>query len=296
MTNITTGTKFFRFTEGMQEPEVVRVYKTNEETNEVFFITDKKEKYRCDYNKFIKRYSKLKPDGMIMFTIVEVDDIDDVIVSLDRLPSKYEDSLPFAVCRQSVYDFFSNIDTNREEMWVGVSCNRENCPANIDFKDVLTCTNMKYNNPVVVYIEDTLEDILGLFKHKKFDNTLRMLKEKSLSRFTNSIVMGYEETLKELLEANNFMFDFRKCFDIVEVPHPINPESEGLSIENILFLENEYQFNILETYLIPYSRDIDFSEIKRNYMIVASAADKYEKLYVVGYDKADGDYVPRKLV
>ena len=155
---------------------------------------------------------------------------------------------------------------------------------------------MKYNNPIVVYIEDTLEDILCLFKHKKFDNTLRLLKDRSLERFTNSIVMGYSETLKELLESNNFMFDFRKCFNIVEVPHPINPDFEGLSIENILYLENEYQFNILETYLIPYSRDIDFSEIKRNYMIVASAADKYSKLYVVGYDKAGGDYVPRKLV
>ena len=80
------------------------------------------------------------------------------------------------------------------------------------------------------------------------------------------------------------MYDFRCLFNIKEVPFHIDEESESLSAENVAYLSSELNINILETYVLKYAKDIDLNSITRNYILVTSAQDMYNGVYIVGYD------------
>ena len=218
-----------------------------------------------------------------MFSIVNIGPTKDVVVVLKSFP--IEDDLPYAVCRQSISDFFTN-NLRKSEIatYVGVCVSRDTCPSNIDFKDVLSCNGIAENMPVAVYIDDSLEDILSLFRQKKYDTVLRNLEIVLKNNMRDNIVLGCCKTLKELLENHNFMYDFRKCFKIMDLPFAIDEQSQELSIENIQFMSNELKVDIVRTYVIPYSKEIDLKSIKRNYTLAASAVDNYSKIYIVGYD------------
>ena len=295
MAKFITGTKYFRFESEDETPEVVRVRKYDEEDDRVIYQNDKKERFSLSSEAFTKKYRALKADGMMMFTIVELeDDLNDVIVSVNKIPC--EDNIPFAICRQSIYDFFTNdsngkVYDNNNAMYVGVSVSKETCPANIQYEQLLICNEVKYNNPVVVYVDDTLDSILSLFRTKKYDDTLRIHKQTQIPKFSG-MAIGYAESLKQLLEINNFMYDFRKCFGVVDLPLAIG-DAETLDIGNTEYLEREVKKNIMNTYVMKYSREINFDKMARDYVLATSSAEKYENLYIVAYDATNTDYVPR---
>lgn len=280
---IHTGSKFFRFIDDSDEPEIIRVLKVNNNKKVVRYLDDAGNKCIMSLSK-LDDYKMLKADGMIMFSIVRVGDIDDVIVSLSKVPN--ESNLPYAVCRQSIFDFFSNnTNGNDNVIFVGVSVSQDTCPANIDFQQILSCNGVEYNKPIVVYIDDTLDDILSLFRHEKFNKVLKDLIEVSNSTFKDKIVTGYCKSISDLLTDNNFMYDFRKCFNIMEIPGSIDPDDNELSKFNIDFLSNELKENITKTYTIKYTKEIDLKSIVRDYVLVSSASDKFSDVYIVGYDK-----------
>lgn len=305
MSNIIhTGAKFFRFIEGQEEPDIIRISSADEVKVKYFDKSGKRK--TMPYKELVDNYRQLRADGIATFSIVSVGNAPDVLVALKALPTEsvpaslradIPESVPYAICRQSVYDFFTNnMKKTDGVVYVGICVSQDTCPANINFNDMLTCTDLKYNRPVAVYLDDTLEDILKLFNHKKYNDALVALESASKYQFKDKVTLGYNQTLRELLVNNNFMYDFRKCFGITEVPFAIDEESEGLSMDNILFLENELKVNIMETYLIRYTREIDLRSIKRDFILVASAAEEFSKVYIVGYDVADGEYVPRTAV
>ena len=293
--SILSGTKFYRYIENQENPEIIRVYNIPSQKmrpkDSVIYLDEEGNKNRMSLGYLNDNYKMLKPDGVIIFTIVTVMNGPDVIVALQDTRSGHTE--PYAICRQSIYDTFSNITNTNENMeFVGMSISRDTCPANIRFEDCMACTGLKFNNSVAIYIDDTLDSILGLFSNTKYDKALEESK-KVIESSDNKVFLGLNTTLKDLLISNNFMADFRKCFKIMEIPFHIDRESESLSIENILFLENALKCNIMETYVVKYTKEIDLSSIKRDYTLVSSAADQFKDLYLVGYDIADGEYVPR---
>ena len=52
----------------------------------------------------------------------------------------------------------------------------------------------------------------------------------------------------------------------------------------------------METYLVKYSKEINLKEIKRDYILATSIADGCKDIYIVGYDPADGKYIPRTTI
>ena len=52
----------------------------------------------------------------------------------------------------------------------------------------------------------------------------------------------------------------------------------------------------METYTIKYTKEIDLRSIKRKYLLVTSAEDQYNAVYLVGYDTTDTKYVPRTAI
>lgn len=288
---IKAGTKFYRYKEGVEEPEIIRIRNIDITKDKVGYYDSSWKKLSMSYGELRKKYSMLRPDGIIMFSIVKVSEVSDVIVSLNKLDLDNTDHLPYAVCRQSIYDFFANMTTAHIEgalTCVGISVSKDTCPADINFTDVLACDSIEFNKPVSVYLDDTLDDILRFIKLRKFDDVLKELKKASIMNFRGQVEIDtYKETLRDLLTSNYFMYDFRRCFKIIEVPFYIDGNKDTLDQENIQFLNKELNANIMETYLIKYTREIDLRSIKRDYVLISSAVGRFSEVYILGYDEYD---------
>ena len=283
---IYTGSKFYRYNEGSDEPEVIRIRNIDYDKDLVKYTNSDGTKDKISYSDLSRNYKMLAPDGLISFSCVEVNQNPDVIVALKPFPKTDKDwetmnNLPYAICRQMVTDFFAygSVIPEEDDIILGVSVSQETCPTNIDFNLMLACTNLQFNKMIAIYLDDTLDIILSLFDNSRFDNIFKELK----SRYPDT--KGIVSSLKELLTENEFMYDFRKCFKIVEIPFAVDEESEGLCQQNIDYLSKELKINIIETYLVRYSRTIDLSKIKRDYIIVTSAQENHKNVYLVGYDK-----------
>jgi len=291
LSNVRIGAKFFRYEEGQDGPEVVRVRKYDEIKKIIKYFDANWKPSQMPADKFFETYRYLRPDGVMGLSIVDNGQCPDVIVMLAKAGEK----LPCVVCRQMIYDFFTN-NTNKNPtvQYVGVSVSRKTCPANFDFDLTLSCNGITSGQSIVVYLDDSLDQILKFFNTHKADAVLRNLAS-SEPYVNGKLAMGYCATVSDLLKSNNFMYDYRQAFDIMEIPFKVDEDSEGLSLENIIALEQELKVNIMETYLIRYTREIDLRTINRDYVLVASAQEDYEKVYIVGYDKADSEYVPRTV-
>ena len=245
-----------------------------------------------------KEYVRLIPDGLIAMNIVNVgkvrpedkEELKDVIVAI----YKTEDldngvNLPFDVCRQSIEDLFTKqINTNPYVQYAGMSMNQNNVPAGCDFIMILACNSIAYSVGCSVYLDDTLEDILGLINTKKFDDVLSSMYAKIAPN-----VFGYYPTVKELLVNNDFMFDFRQAFNIEKVyfTMKVNEEDYSMDLEQLKVLENIVHFIMEEPYVIPFSRDINLDDIKRSYLLVS---DEKDNIYIVIYDKGEYKNIAEK--
>lgn len=290
---INKGTKFFKYNED-SEPEVIRVRYVDKVRDKVKYTDSNNEKKYMSFKEFKENYRMLRPDGIVNIITAKVDNVTDVIVTVAKLDNSNRD-IPFAVCRQYIYDVFSNMTNNKiySNPIIGVSISEKTCPANVNFRDVLSCTGMKDFITLSVYLDDTLDDIIGLANQSKYNSILRTSAEYTSINLLRPNTTGLCYTLRELLENNNFIYDFRQCFDVVEVPYHIDPNSDMLSMDNLLYIEDMIKQNIMATYVIKYSKEIDLREIRREYMLVSSSADKYQDVYIVGYDTSDNDYVKR---
>lgn len=291
------GSKFYRFTSNSEEPEIIRIYKIDEIKKIAKIIDKNKEKKQIDFDELIDNYHQLSPDGIINISIVKNKSVSDVIVSLGRFVYNETDgNLPYAVCRQLIYDIFGNYasmsgrvyDTGNK-VYSGMSISQDTCPTNVDFKNVLACDKLIENRSIMIYRDDSLDDILDLIQTKKYDSVLRNTRELSMSTDLGTfnpgdIPVGFCGSLKDLLVSNKFMYDFRKAFHITEVPYHINSDDQELSIENISYIENELKIKIINTYMIKYTREINLNDIKRNYLLVTSASDNFKDLYIVAFD------------
>ena len=70
---IYSGTKFFRYIEGRDEPEIIRIYnmpKENSKTNKLSYFDSEGNRKRMTLERLLRDYKMLKVDGFIMFSIV----------------------------------------------------------------------------------------------------------------------------------------------------------------------------------------------------------------------------------
>lgn len=286
MHKIYTGSKFYRFEEGSETPEVIRIRNVDYDKNIVKYTDSNNKKCKINYTELNSKYKMLAPDGLVSISIVQVDQNPDVIVALKAFPKNDKEynimnNLPYAICRQMVTDFFSlGSAVSEDDIIFGVSVSQDTCPANIDYNLMLACTGLDFNKMIAVYLDDTLDTILSLFDNSRFDKVFESLSEKYHG------VKGIVKSLRDLLVENNFMYDFRKCFKIIEIPFSIDEETEGLNSANIDYLMKELKVNIIETYVVRYDRTIDLSKIKRSYVLATSAQENHEHVYLIGYDKA----------
>ena len=287
MKQIYPGSKYFRYID--DELEIIRVFRVKQSAKKVKYWTSDHEVKTMSFDE-LEDWTMLSADGIINSIIVKSGDYSDVIVTLSKLPN--ETGMPQVICRQGILDIFTDkMKKNMNVSYIGASVSQETCPAEIEFTYLLACDSIVENFPTVVYLDDTFEDIISLISSDRIDKVLanRAMTISRVDMARDSKTLGSCSTLRELLESNKFIYDFRKCFSIIEVPFSIDPDSDELDDQNTDYLGNAIGTFITETYMIPYSKEINLKNFNRDYVLISSAADNYNKIYIVGYDSEDDD-------
>lgn len=289
---------------------------------------DTKESYKIRVDE-LKGYTPLKPDGVIIFNIVCIYDNDgkitrDVLVcgykyddirdKLEKRTNSNQLEFPYVVCRQSITDIFYNIIcdgyTNDK---VGLSVTKNNCPANFDFKAMVTCNKLESSEIVNIYRDDTIDNVYDMIDLPIYNTALnnmymRHIKSSlSTNKKPNTAMFGnmhdgWCRDLKTLLSSNYFQLDIEDMFGISRVEFnledyfvtkelPGYPEEHieytSLSDELTHWLSEEYGYNITNTTVFEYYYDIELDEYK-HYMLIR---DNTGKLYFITFTVDGKEYI-----
>ena len=173
MNNLLLGTKYYRYDEN-DNIEVVRICRIyNENEIQIYKDNDKNNKLRIDIDEFLKNYIKLNPRAVVNFCIAKVgNDLDDVIVTMHKWSDlTTNEPTPYCACRQNITDIFANQLRLSEKMYVGCSMSLSTCPPDVDYRIMIACNGIQKCINICAYMDDTLDDLLGMIQTKDYENT-----------------------------------------------------------------------------------------------------------------------------
>ena len=259
-----------------------------------------------------EEYTILGSIGVITFSIVEIGNNKDVIVTLlRRADAAVGMNVPCVVCRQSITDFFYSIlATEYDHGMVGVSVSDRTCPSNIEYAQTLACDNIIFSHMIHIYYDDTIDSVLECVNQIKFNDVLYELYTKHIEASGNDPKLklrdcdkGWCKNIRLLLIQNNFWIDVDQAFGITDVDFDLNnyiiekkdennKSYNSLGSDVLLFFSSTFKLNIVDCIIIEYDYDIDFSEYRNeNYVLIR---DSTEKLYLMVY-LIDGAYLEQDL-
>lgn len=299
------GTKIYRWlsTDDGNQLEVCRLAKVTDDFIKIKHCdTGTTEKLNKD--ELEKRsYTILRPDAYVGFSVVSLNGMEDVEVTIYRKKEIDEKSpLPYCVCRQSITDFYSNALAENMN-YVGVCVSQDTLPENVSMESVLACDSVVLSTSVAAYINDTLNDILRFVNSKPYDLALYNLFMDHVKYNAKTMggkiyisgaskkdnVDGYCKTLKGLLEYNDMMYDFHQGFNIFQLDIDLADNSEENTSLLHMVLSGILRKNVDSTFVLPYDHDIDLKSVERNYVLVS---DKSENLYLVAYTYSGKYHIP----
>lgn len=305
------GVKCYKFVDDNQV-EIIRVIKINrnskdEPTNATIMYnsTGKKEVVSPEFFRD-QGWVPLEPDGILTISAVEIKDEKgvesrDVIVTATRYRDANQKNIfPFAVCRQSITNLFYNLAVRDEsEMRVGMSINKNNCPAGFDPGLMLAASKIEKFDYLNFYIDEKIEDVLDLIPLTKYDNILRDLLAKHAKALNNPGIAfkkedkGWCRDLKTLLDMNGFQNDVNEMLNITDIEFnisdyiekkPIPFNEEGLEYyaaneEFLEFLSYCTKQNVVDASVVDYDYDVDITKLEGTDHFLLR--DKENKVYVI---------------
>lgn len=289
------GAYFFKYEN--EELILLRLYKVKSENT--FLLRDKQRNKVVLTKKQLEEFSMLEPDGLIIHVLASDKNygIDTIcfLYKIEDLNNNINE--PYAVCRQNIIDPFEmllNNDANK--IHVGVSISRDTAPEGFDFKSLSIAAGVRDQRVHFVYKDDSFEDIMSFVNESLYDKALGIIKS-HMDDDDNLKYIGFEDSYRQLLISNDFMYDFRKAFGIVRIKLDIDTSIDSwtdngiykISDEEIKIIESLTKHRVIAPILIKYDKTIDLSEIKRSYLFFE---DLNQKLYIISYDK--GDYINRE--
>ena len=293
-----------------------RLFKYNEDTLEVYkvisYINESEvrvknintnEMKRLKYSDIEKEgFNILNPDGYITFNIVDIgNDKQDIIVSMHRARDMEEGYKPYCVARQAVINIYNEIIKGVDNFTnVGMTMSIDTVPEGVDFNIMLACESVKLFTSIAYYIDDKLDDILECITSrnmKKYDQVLEDLFMDNYNKLTDyikavdkvlekDIYYGFCRNLRTFLNYHEFMYDVRHGFGVayIDKHFTISEDMYVPSQEVIGWLEESYGFKIYNPIIYKFSKDINLSQINKNYILCMF---KDENLYICTYDSSD---------
>ena len=232
---------------------------------------------------------KLDSDALLCLMTTTLDeDVRDVYACVHRTDDMRNGvKEPVMILRQNIYSSSKNAFNAGMDIYVGECLANPKFDNDEQFKSLLEFNTIDDTLSVALYVDDKFKDIKQFItghNARKFDEVLRTIK----SNNTQSMLKGYCETLDQLFEENNFMFNYRMIFNIAQVDFPIeldnNTDKDGvitLNSKQISRLEDLLRAYITDVKVLKYDKDIDISKIVSKTHIMIS--DETENIYLVSY-------------
>lgn len=297
MSELVKGTWFYKVTEdGVDQIRLERI------KNENCFVFTRNRNYRENIKltrKEFDEYTMLNPHGYFTASTVTLDNGNkDVICTLHRTKDISDgDSIPYAVCRQSILDIFANLAKPEEDrnVYIGLSMSKDTCPPDIDFPVMLVANNVLKSYNMAVYLDDGIADIMHYIPTSFYNEVLMKMPQLEIPEYMCHTAVGKCFTLRQLLDYTEFIYDFKSAFATHILDESLVLDKEGKVDNNsIALLEHALGFKLYDAFGIEYGYDIDFNRIANDYVIVS---DKDNKTYVVSYVKGeDIDAVTRDRI
>lgn len=294
------GAYFFKYEKnenGEQELILLRLYKVK--SKNTFLLRDKQKNKVVLSKKQLEEFSMLEPDGLIIHVLAsDPQQGVDTMCLLYRMKDINDNiNEPYAVCRQNIIDPFEMILNNDPYTTVvGVSISRDTAPEGFDFKSVCIAAGVRDQKINFIYKDDSFEDIMSFVNEELYDKALMIIKD-HMDDSDNIKYKGFKDSYRSLLVENDFMYDFRRAFDIIRlnltIDTSINRWTEDgiykISENEIRTIESLTKHVVISPVLIKYDKTIDLDEIQRSYILFE---DLNKELYIVSYDK--GEYINRE--
>lgn len=289
------GAYFFKYEK--DELILLRLYKVKDENT--FLLKDKQKNKVVLAKEQLEEFTMIEPDGLIIHVLAsdpqhgvdtlcmlyKIEDIDNNVME------------PYAICRQNVIDPFETILNNdSSKIYVGVSMSRDTAPADFDFKSLCTAAGVRDQKINFVYKDDSFEDIMSFVHESLYNKALNIIKS-HMSKDDRSTYIGFESTYRQLLIDNDFMYDFRRAFNIVRLNLTIDTSIDSwtedgiykISDKEIKTVESLTKHQVIAPILIKYDKSVDIDSIKRDYLFFE---DLNKELYIISYEK--GEYINRE--
>lgn len=274
------GTKYYTILkEGTVN--IIRLFEINED--ELVFKNDSNgNKVILSEKELNDDYIALNPDAIIAFNIVQlIDDQKDIIVTMYRKDEiKNNDNIPYAICRQNIFDVFTNTtNTDENVMYIGLSISKDSIPDSMEMEMMLACNDVIKTDIISAYIDDTLLNLLSLIDSTEYDEALDSMYKKDL----DITFKGNCSTIESLLKENNFMYDFKTGFNIESVDFEIKTiqDTDTLIPDQCSYFESLLGKVFIMTYVVIYDKSMNLSKLESDYILVS---DKTDTLYVIAYD------------
>ena len=254
----------------------------------------------------LQDFVPLEPDGYLTFNQVHIVDngevLNDVVITASKILNlKIGDTLPYAICRQSITDIFYNLICKTEnDMIVGLSCNQDTCPTNFDFRNLLACDGVDKTQYVNYYRMDTLEDVMPMIKTHGMNQIMEKNFMKHIKASKNAEAAfkkedkGWCKDIETLMKENNFQadidqmlgitavdFNLADCIEKKPLPGKDGEEYDSIRDDLKLWLSNIFGVNINTISIIKYDYDIDIVDFKNSRYFILR--DNTKTLYLLVY-------------
>ena len=307
------GTKYFKI-KSNDEYEIIRLTSVNfdksKKDNLVFNAVDENHVTDTYYEKILNtEYTRLIPDGLVTFMAVRMSDgkevYQDVVISTyTRQTLQSGSQVPDVLLRQNALDIIANDGS------VGLCITPDDVDDEDIYREVMHVGAVDNMYGVNVYMNDTIEDILGVLGIKIVDFFDRILEKgfKDYISASSGIDMGQKSTkghcrdLRTLLENTNYAYNHDMAFHILPVkfdvkPHIIHTSSDDIEydiLDEDLTTELSYLFRkkVTKAIILQYDHDIDVNHLQKDGILFLRTIDGILWIVRIIYD---GEFLEKEM-
>ena len=225
------GGYFFKYEDN--ELIMLRLYKIK--SKNTFLLKDKQKNKVVLSKKQFEEFTLLEPDGLIVHVLASDPQHGiDTVCLLYRMKDINDNiNEPYAVCRQNIIDPFETLLNNNSNItYVGVSISKDTAPEGFDYSSVCIAAGIRSQKIHFIYKEDILDDILSFVNEEIYDKALSIVKT-HMNEFDNIKYKGFNDSYRSLLTENDFMYDFKRAFEIIRINLTIDNSIERWTEDGI---------------------------------------------------------------
>lgn len=252
------------------------------------YYDDAIETYKLNYKYFNSNFNKFSPVGKLAFFVLKNNGIKDIAIAFMRKEDMNSDHIPYAVCRQNMVDHYDLMAKGDPmECKLGCAMSKDTAPNMAVYKSLFSADEVVSCFTVSTYLDDRLSELVSMAPQLELCFILDQLKEyltKKYERMGYSAPKGLYKTPLQLMMGTDFEAEYYRALKIIPMPISLRIayKAHELGTLELTILKDITGKIITNNKLVKYSKDIDFSKVTRDYLLLV---DINRNLYIVLFDE-----------